>query len=93
MMEDNVILSPTKEEQKELLEFERNFEIHGKLVDSVETMLDYHIQGLVNCSDSVDWGIAMEALGRLTIMSGYRFGMDQEEITQYVSDLSKLRPK
>ena len=56
-------------------------------------MLDYHIQGLVNCSDSVDWGIAREALGRLVIMSGYRFGMDEQEITQYVSDLSKLRPK
>ena len=88
-----MILFPTKEEQKELLEFERNFEIHSKLVDSVEAMLDYHIQGLVNCTDSVDWGIAMEALGRLTVMSGYRFGLSEQEVTQYVSDLSKLRPK
>ena len=31
MMEDNVILFPTKEEQKELLEFERNFEI-GRII-------------------------------------------------------------
>ena len=93
MMEDNVILFPTREEQKELLEFERNFEIHSKLVDSVEAMLDYHIQGLVNCSDSVDWGIAMEALGRLTVMSGYRFGLSEQEVTQTVQEFSKLRPK
>ena len=85
-MSDNVFKFPKRDGLDVEVSLEE-MEHHMEKTDAVYTMLQMHIEGIVNSSD-VDWEHVMDAALSLAIGAGLKAGFSVEELEEGLSKLT-----